>query len=94
MQIRGRILLLRAIVQCHVDLIERKLGRTKKIDISGCNGANKSLKMGKFSLSQASVNWKIVTLRCISLDYFYNSYMTIFTMIDFDDSSKRPVTTW
>ena len=70
MQIRGRILLLRAIVQCHVDLIERKLGRTKKIDISGCNGPNKSLKMGKFSLSQASVNWKIVTFALHILGLF------------------------
>ena len=56
MRIRGHILLLQGIVQCHVDLIERKLGRTKKIDISGSTGPNMSLEMGKFSLSQASVN--------------------------------------
>ena len=56
MRIRGHILLLRAIVQRHVDLIERKLGRTKKIDTSGSTGPNESVKTGKFSSSQASVN--------------------------------------
>ena len=70
MQIRGHILLLRAIIQCHVDLIERKLGCTKKINISGSNGPNKSLKIGKLSLSQASVNWKFVTFALDILGLF------------------------
>ena len=67
MRICGHILLLRAIVQCHVDLIERKLGRTKKVNISGSTGPNKSLKMEKFSLSQTSVNWKFVTRVAIKI---------------------------
>ena len=33
----------------------------EKIDFSSSNGPNKSLKMGKFSLTQASVKWKFVT---------------------------------
>ena len=70
MQIRGHALLLRVIVQHHIDLIERKLGRTKNIDISGSNGPNNSLKMGKFSLSQASVNWKFVTFALDILGLF------------------------
>ena len=42
--------------------VERKLGWRflKKIDISGSIEPNKSLKMGKFPLAQASVKWKFV----------------------------------
>lgn len=44
------------------------------IDISGSTGPSKSLRTGKFSLSQGSVNWKFVT---VALDipgfiYFLN----------------------
>ena len=31
------------------------------MDISGSTGPSNSLKAGKFSLAQASVNWKFVT---------------------------------
>ena len=63
----------RTIVQRHVDLLKESWVSVKtwivkycwrflkKIDISGSVGTNKSLKMGKFSLAQASVKWKFVT---------------------------------
>ena len=49
-----------------------------KIDISGSNGLNKSLKMRKFSLAQASVKWKFVTDVPDSLDYFCNHQGFVF----------------
>ena len=42
--------------------LERKLAQIKKVNISGSTGPNKSFKMGKFSLPDASVNWKFVTV--------------------------------
>ena len=41
----------------HILLVEIKLGRVKKkMGISGSTGPKKSLRTGKFSLAQASVN--------------------------------------
>ena len=42
------------------------------IDISGSTGSSKSLKMGKFSLSQGSMNWKFVTV-ALDIPGFTNS---------------------
>ena len=56
MQICGHIL-------CKRSFTTRKPGWRflKKIEISSSIEPNKSLKMGKFSLAQASVKWKFVT---------------------------------
>ena len=73
---------MRAIIQCHVDLLKESWVSVKtliirycrqflnKIDSSGSNRLNKSLKMRKFSLAQASVKWKFVTDVPDRLDYF------------------------
>ena len=53
-----------------------------KIDISGSNGLNKSLKMRKFSIAQASVKWKFVTDVPNSLDYFGHHKGFVFTCAD------------
>ena len=78
------------IIQCHVDLLKESWVSVKtliirycrqflnKIDISGSNGLNKSLKMRKFSLAQASVKWKFVTDVPDSLDYFCNHQGFVF----------------
>lgn len=42
------------------------------IDISGSTGPSKSLKTGKFFLSQGSVNWKFVTV-ALDIPGFTNS---------------------
>ena len=64
--------------------VERKLGWRflKKIDISGSIEPNKSLKMGKFPLAQASVKWKFVPDALISLDYFCHHQGFVFTRAD------------
>ena len=84
----------RAIIQCHVDLLKESWVSVKtliirycrrflnKIDISGSNGLNKSLKMRKFSLAQASVKWKFVTYVPDSLDYFCHHQGFVFTCAD------------
>ena len=53
-----------------------------KIDISGSNRLNKSLKMRKFSLAQASVKWKFVTDVPDSLDYFGHHQGFVFMRAD------------
>ena len=85
---------MRAIIQCHVDLLKESWVSVKtliitycrqflnKIDISGSNGLNKSLKMRKFSLAQASVKWKFVTDVPDSLDYFGHHKGFVFMRAD------------
>ena len=62
MAIHGHILLLRAIVQRRVDLLKESWDEFKKIDVSGFTGASNSFEMGKFSSTEAFVNWKLVTV--------------------------------
>lgn len=57
-----------------VDTCVSNWAKKINIDISSSTGPSKSLKTGKFSLSQGSVNWKFVT---VALDipgfiYFLN----------------------
>ena len=92
-QIHGHILLFQAIVQCHVDLLEIKLGQNKKF--SGSNGPNKLLKTGKFPLSQGSVNRKFVLVVLdilglfLSLSSCVNKYLFITKLIMHDNNSSR-----
>ena len=84
----------RAIIQCHVDLLKESWVSVKtliirycrqflnKIDISGSNRLNKSLKMRKFSLAPTSVKWKFVTYVPDSLDYFGHHKGFVFTCAD------------
>ena len=78
----------RAIIQRHVDLLKESWVSVKtliirnKIDISGSNGLNKSLKTRKFSLAQASVKWKFVTDVPDSLDYFGHHKGFVFMRAD------------
>ena len=55
---------------------------SEKIDISGSIGPNKSLKTGKFSLAQASVNGNLLLMRRISVDNFCHHHGFVFTRAD------------
>ena len=84
----------RAIIQRHVDLLKESWVSVKtliirycrqflnKIDISGSNRLNKSLKMRKFSLAPTSVKWKFVTYVPDSLDYFGHHKGFVFMRAD------------
>ena len=67
----GQLLLLRAIAQHHVDFLKENWSKYKKsISLLGSTGPNKSFKMGKFSLAEASVKWKFVTVALDILGLF------------------------
>ena len=91
---------MRAIIQCHVALLKESWVSVKtwiirycqqflkKIDISSSIGPNKSLKMGKWSLAQASVKWKFVT---DVLDYFCHHQGFVFTCTDNNFFITHPI---
>ena len=79
MRICGHILLLRAIIQRHVDLIERKLGRTKKLISQVLLGLTSRLKRENFHYLKLVLTGNLLLLHQISLDYFYHFQVFVYT---------------
>ena len=72
----------KAIVQCHVDLIENKTGMKNKNDISGSTGPNKLLKTGKFSFLKLVLAGNLLLLHWVFFDYFYHNQVFVYTCGD------------
>ena len=75
MLICGQFLLLRAIAQHHVDFLKENWSKKK---------------MGEFSLAEASVNWKFVTVALVSLDYFYHHEIFVHMCADRNFFLSKP----
>ena len=82
MQICGHILCERSFSAMLICWKKARLAISKKTEISSSIEPNKSLKMGKFSLAQASVNGNLLLMYWISLDYFCHHQGFVFTHAD------------